>query len=403
MARAGARGGDGVNCPNAREFIVGGPPGVLHVPRPAIVAAVSSGGDTTAGHRNRDISQRPRGGQEDEGPASLRRHGTTACFGEVGVRWPSPKARWKSKTAPTAQGNGGRDSGRLRRRQNGRFGATQRSRIPRVTHHRVVITGGRERWRRRALPEDVSPLARRIRGCLVPRGHPRCAPLSLEAASGTPRCRAAAVVTGRGGKRTWAASAATSRLDDGANDVRDVGARRGASGGTVYVGKGGRGTAAGFHHLAAGGGSAPPGTCFMEAAERRRRERALRRGGWRAVPAPFPACPARWPDGRSPPFSACGSRATPATTYDGISVAGGGGLGSTIPPAGVVASAAASAANIDAGAGDGATSDQGGGRVSYGTRGDVFVSAGGVVLCGSGRAGGVPELRAPADAHRGGR
>jgi len=165
----------------------------------------------------------------------------------------------------------------------------------------------------------------------------------------------------------------------------------------VYVGKGGGGTAAGFDPLAAGGGGAPPGTSFMGAAERRRRERALQRGGWRAVPAPFPACPARWPNGRPPPWSACGSRATPATASDCISVAAGCGVGSTIPPAAVLASAAASAANIGAGAGDGATSDQGGGRVSYGSGGDVFVSAGGVVLCGSGRAGGVPVLGAPAD------
>jgi len=95
MARAGARGGDGVNCPIAREFIVGGPAGVLHVPRPAIVAAVSSGGDTTAGHRNRD-------NEPESAPVSTPRRAhlpQTAC---LKMGWPrgepagdGGKQRWR--------------------------------------------------------------------------------------------------------------------------------------------------------------------------------------------------------------------------------------------------------------------------------------------------------------------
>jgi len=84
--------------------------------------------------------------------------------GRVGARWPSSKPRRASKIAPDPDGSGGQHSKRRSRRRNGRAGATRRRLIPRVIHHRRVVTRWRMRWRGRDPPDAVGPLSQRMQG-----------------------------------------------------------------------------------------------------------------------------------------------------------------------------------------------------------------------------------------------
>jgi len=78
---------------------------------------------------------------------------------------------------------------------------------------------------------------------------------------------------------------------------------------------------------------------------------------------------------------------------------GSGGRRGTHDSAGGVAKpAAAAAADVGAEAGDGSTSDKGGGRENYGAARDVSVLAGGLTPCRSSQTGGAPLVGAPAGA-----